>query len=419
MSKNFPLTLDQLKHITSDFPTPFYLYDEKAIRTNIRRLYQAFSWNPGFREYFAVKATPNPYILNIFKEEGCGVDCASYTELILADSCSFTNHDIMFTSNVTSSQEFIKAKNMKAIINLDDYSHIEFLKQCAGFPEQICLRLNPGGTIQYNDQLMIDFNNSKFGFTKDQLITGIKELRAFGVKRFGLHFQFGSHRREVEYFSENTRQLFRTVVEICQETGSKFDFINLAGGLGIPYQTDQREADLEGVSLAIKNAYDDILVPAGLVPMPLYLELGIFMTGPYGYFVSSVLHEKKTFKTFLGLDASTNSFMSPSRYTNYHHITVAGKESEDDSYIYDVTGALCENRDKFAQDRCLPSVQVGDLLIFHDAGAYTYSHANHFNGKLKPAELLLQEVGEVKQIRRAETPADYFATLDYPIKQDE
>lgn len=416
MIKKFPLTSDQLKHIISDFPTPFYLYDERAIRANIRRLYQAFSWNPGFFEYFAVKATPNPYILNIFKEEGCGVDCSSYTELMLAESCYFTGNDIMFTSNVTSTNEYIKAKGLDAIINLDDYSHIEVLKQCAGMPKLICLRLNPGGAIYYKDQMIIDFNNSKFGFTKEQIITGIKELQAYGVQHFGFHVQFGSHRREVDYFSENTRQLFHTVVEICQEAGINLDFINFAGGLGIPYQEDHKEADLDEISRVMKKAYDDILEPAGLTPIPLYLELGIFMTGPYGYFISSVLHEKKTFKTFLGLDASTNSFMSPSRYTNYHHITVAGKEALEFSCIYDVTGALCENRDKFAIDRCLPPVKVGDILIFHDAGAYAYSHSNHFNGKLKPAELLLQENGEVKLIRRAETPADYFATLDYPIK---
>jgi diaminopimelate decarboxylase len=415
MSKHFPFTLDQLKHITSDFPTPFYLYDEKAIRANIRRLYQEFSWNPGFREYFAVKSTPNPYILNIFKEEGCGVDCASETELILANACSFTKEDIMFTSNVTTAQEFIRAKSLDAIINLDDISHIEFLKQCAGIPELICFRLNPGGTIQYQDQLMIDFHQSKFGFTKDQFVNGIKTLQTSGVHGFGIHFQFGSHRRETEYFGENARQFFHTVVDLCQRTGIRFEFINLAGGIGIPYQEDQKEADLEAISQAIKKAYDDILVPAGLTPMPLYFELGIFMTGPYGYFVSSVLHEKKTYKTYLGLDASTNSFMSPSRYTNYHHITVVGKEASESSCIYDVTGALCENRDKFAQDRYLPPVQVGDFLVFHDAGAYTYSHSNQFNGKLRPAELLLREDGTMKQIRRAETPTDYFATLDYPI----
>lgn len=415
MKKYFPFTLDQLKHITSDFPTPFYLYDEKAVRANIRRLYHAFSWNPGFREYFAVKATPNPYILNIFKEEGCGVDCASETEIILAQACSFTKNDIMFTSNVTTAQEFIRAKNLNAIINLDDISHIEYLKRCAGIPERICLRLNPSGMIHYKDQIIIDFNQSKFGFTKDQIVDGIKILQTSGVHHFGLHFQFGSHRRETDYFSEHTQQLFHTVVELCQKTGVRFEFINLAGGIGIPYQEDDKEADLEAISLEIKKAYDDILAPVGLTPMPLYFELGIFMTGPYGYFVSSVLHEKKTIKTFLGLDASTNSFMSPSRYNNYHHISVVGKEFLEKSGIYDVTGALCENRDKFAQDRCLPPVEIGDFLVFHDAGAYTYSHSNQFNGKLRPAELLLKEDGSIKQIRRAETPSDYFATLDYPI----
>jgi diaminopimelate decarboxylase len=416
--KSFPLNFKDLKELISKHPTPFYLYDEKAIRDNIQRLYHAFSWNPGFREYFAVKSTPNPYIMKIFKEEHCGVDCASETELILADSCSFQGEEIMFTSNVTSAEEFKKARSLNAIINLDDFSHISYLDKHADTPQLICFRLNPGGTIEYENKTILDFKDYKFGFTKEQFIEGINHLKKDGIKRFGLHCQFGCHRTEADYFGENARLLFEEVVDIYKNTGIKFEFINMAGGLGIPYNDSSENADIEAVSQAIRNAYEDILVTAGLAPIPLYIEFGIFMTGPYGYFVSSVLHIKKGYKTFLGMDASTNSFMSPSRYTNYHHITVSGKEMEECNDTYDITGALCENRDRFATDRSLPHVEAGDVLIFHDAGAYAYSHANNFNGKLRPAELLLCQDGSIKQIRRAETPADYFSTLEFPMKYE-
>ncbi|HKL80638.1 MAG TPA: diaminopimelate decarboxylase [Mobilitalea sp.] len=416
--KSFPLNIQELHQVISKYPTPFYIYDEKAIRDNIRRLYKAFSWNPGFKEYFAVKSTPNPHILKIFKEEDCGVDCSSETELILADSCAFSENDIMFTSNVTSKQEFIKARSLNAIINLDDVSHIDYLKKCAGIPELICFRLNLGGKITYQDKVIVNYEDSKFGFTMEQFIEGMHYLKDNGVKHFGLHCQFASHRTETEYIVDNTRRLFQIVVNIYNQTGIKFDFINLAGGLGIPYMEAAPSADIDTISLDIKEAYEEILAPAGLTPIPLYLEFGIFMTGPYGYFISSVQHIKRTNKTFIGLDASTNSFMSPSRYTDYYHITVAGKETEESNCIYDVTGSLCENRDRFAVARSLPHIELGDILIFHDAGAYTYSHSNNFNGKLRPAELLLCIDGSVKSIRRAEQPADYFATLDYPIKLD-
>ncbi len=414
--KNFPLSFNDLKQVTAEYPTPFYLYDEKAIRENIRRLYKAFSWNKGFREYFAVKSTPNPHILQLFKEEHCGVDCASETELILADSCSFHGEEIMFSSNVTSEREFMKAISLNAIINLDDISHIDYLQKCTGIPELICFRLNPGGTISYRDKIILNYDDYKFGFTKEQLIEGINYLKRTGVSRYGLHSQFGCHRTEADYFGENARLLFQNAVDIYKETGLKPQFINLAGGLGIPYKENSESADINDISLSIKKAYDEVLGAAGLTPVSLYLEFGIFMTGPYGYFVSSVLHVKKNNKIFLGLDASTNSFMSPSRYTDYHHITVAGKENETYNCIYDITGALCENRDRFAAGRNLPHAEAGDILIFHDAGAYTYSHANNFNGRLRPAELLLCQDGSIKLIRRAETPEDYFATLNYRIK---
>jgi len=412
--KNFPLTCNELKEIVAEYPTPFYIYDEKAIRENVRRLYKAFSWNSGFREYFAVKSTPNPHILQIFKEEYCGVDCASETELMLARSVSFSNEEIMFSSNVTQATEFKLAKKIGAIINLDDSSHIDYLKECAGIPELICCRFNPGGDLKYKGQVIMNYDESKFGFTKDQLIESFRYLKKLGVTRFGMHSQFGSHKTDSSFFGDNARILFQTAVDIYKETGIKLDFINFAGGLGIPYKNDAPAADIELVSLRIKAAYDEILVASGLAPIPLYLELGIFMTGPYGYFVSSVLHIKETYKRFVGLDASTNSFMSPSRYNDYHNITVMGKETDECIELYDVTGSLCENRDKFAIDRLLPPIEKGNLLVFHDAGAYSYSHSNNFNGKLRPAELLLCEDRAIHLIRRSETPTDYFATLEYP-----
>jgi diaminopimelate decarboxylase len=412
MMKNLPFTQIELKRIVSEYPTPFYIYDEKSIRDNIKRLKRAFSWNPGFKEYFAVKATPNPFILQIFKNEGCGVDCASETELMLAQACGFSGNDIMFTSNATPAEEFIRARKMGAIINLDDITHIDFLKDCAGMPELICCRFNPGGTLKYKDKLNLNMGESKFGFTKEQLVDGFKYLMQLGVKRFGIHAQLGAHRTETEFLGGNARLLFELVLELYRKTGARIEFINLAGGIGIPHKPDETVADIEALGNYIKNAYDDVIVGGGLHPISLFTELGIFMTGPYGYFVSSVLHVKKTFKQFIGLDASTNSFMSPARYNDYHHITVIGKVESEYNNTYDITGALCENRDKFAVNRRLPSVEKGDLIVFHDAGAYAYSHSYNFNGKLRPAELLLCEDHRIRLIRRAETTEDYFATLD-------
>lgn len=420
--KDFPLDCQTFKELTALYPTPFYLYDEKAIRRNIKDLKEAFSWNKGFREFFAVKSTPNPHILQIFKEEGCGVDCASETELILADSCSFSGEEIMFTSNVTSTEEFRKALRLNSIINLDDLTHIDALKRATvpkeglQLPELICFRLNPEGEITYQDKKVLDYNDYKFGLTTEQLIEGIKILRENGVKRFGLHSQFGCHRKEADYFGRNARVLFEKAAFISKKTGIQFEFINLAGGLGIPYAEGEECADIMAVSQSIKNAYEEVLTQDGLSSIPLYLELGLFMTGPYGYFISSVIHKKETTKTFIGLEASTNCFMSPSRYTNYHHLTVLGKEKELCNHTYTITGSLCENRDRFASDRSLPFIEIGDILIFHDAGAYAYSHSNNFNGKLRPAELLLCCDGSVRQIRRAETTEDYFSTLNYCIK---
>jgi len=411
--KCVPFSYDKLKNLVSEFPTPFYIYDEEAIRNNVRALKKAFSWNAGFHEYFAVKSTPNPSILKIFKEEGCGVDCASLTELMIANQCGFSNKEIMFTSNVTTTEEYIYAKNLGAIINLDDTAHINFLSSCAGIPELISCRLNLGEAIVHEDKVVINLTNSKFGSTKEQIYDGFKYLQKLGTEHFGIHAQFGAHKREAEYFGNNAHKIFSYVVDLYKTTGIKVDFINLAGGIGIPFLPEDSKADITAISSCIKKAYDETIVSSGLAPISLFTELGIYMTGPYGYFVSTVLHVKKTYKDFLGLDASTNSFMGPSSYNNYYHITVMGSEDKAYNHVYDITGALCEDRDRFAIGRQLPFTQEGDILVFHDAGAYTYSHSNNFNGKLRPKELMLCKDGTVKMIRRAETPEDYFATLKF------
>ena len=411
--KQVPFSYDKLKKIIKEIPTPFYIYDEKLIRENVRRLKKAFSWNAGYREFFAVKSTPNPSILKLFKDEGCGVDCASLTELMLAHMCGFSNEDIMFTSNVTTAEEYRLARSLGAVINLDDTGHIDFLKDTAGIPELVCCRLNLGEDIVYKDKVIINLKNSKFGSTKEQIYDGFRNLQKSGAKRFGIHAQFGSHKRDAEYFGHNAHKIFQYIIELYENTKIKVEFINLAGGLGIPFLYEDSPADIDAVSECIKKAYDETIKAAGLDPISLFTELGIFMTGPYGYFVSSVLHVKKSYKTFLGLDASTNSFMSPAKYNNYHHITVMGKENKECTHCYDLTGALCEDRDRFAADVLLPHIEKGDLIVFHDAGAYTYSHSYNFNGRLRPAELLLCIDGTVKMIRRAESPEDYFATLNF------
>lgn len=414
MMKTLPFSEEKLFESVSEFPTPFYIYDEKAIRENIGKLKNTFQWNSDYQEYFAVKSTPNPYILQIFKEEGCGVDCSSDTELLLAQTCGFEGEDIMFTSNVTTAREYQLAKKLGAIINIDDTGHIDFVSHCAGIPELVCFRYNPGGEIKYNDKVIHHFFDSKFGSTKKQIVESAQYLKQLGVKRFGIHTQFGCHRREPEYFGIYSSMLFELAIDLYRATGIRVEFMNLAGGMGIPFSPEDSQCSIEQTSHCIKQAYENTIVRSGLDPIPLFTELGIYMTGPFGYFVSSVLHLKSTYKDFAGLDASTNSFMSPSRYNSYHHITVVSKQKSLQMKPYDITGALCENRDKFAVDRLLPHLNRGDLLVFHDAGAYTYSHANNFNGKLRPAELLLCTDGSIKMIRRAETVQDYFATLDFP-----
>ncbi len=412
MKKPF-VTLEQLKEITKTYPTPFHIYDEKGIRENARKLKQAFAWNKGFKEYFAVKATPNPFILNILKEEGCGLDCASLTELLLAEACGFTGEDIMFSSNVTPAEEYQKARKLDAIINLDDYTHIDFLERVAGIPETICCRYNPGGIFKTANGIMDNPGDAKYGFTKDQIIEGFKRLMGKGARYFGIHAFLASNTATNDYYPELAGILFRLAAEIKDKTGAEFKFINLSGGVGIPYRPEDDPNDILAIGEGVRRAYEDILTPAGMGDVAIYTELGRYMLAPYGHLVATALHEKHIYKEYIGLDASAVNLMRPAMYGAYHHITVMGKEDAPCDHKYDITGSLCENNDKFAIDRMLPRIDIGDLIVIHDTGAHGFSMGYNYNGKLKSAELLLREDGSVQLIRRAETPADYFATFDF------
>jgi len=402
---------EQLNEIVKEYPTPFHLYDEKGIRENARKLKEAFSWNKGFKEYFAVKATPNPAILKILKEEGCGVDCSSYTELLMSEMVGFQGDDIMFTSNVTPAEDFVFAKSMNAVINLDDITHIDFLEKVAGIPETISCRYNPGGDFVINNFIMDKPAQAKYGFTREQLTEGFKILMNKGAKNFGIHAFLASNTDTNEYYPALAKILFQTAVELKEETGAHITFINLSGGIGIPYRPEQKAADILLIGEGVRKAYEEILIPAGMGNVAIYTELGRFMLGPYGCLVSKVLHEKHTHKEYVGLDACAANLMRPAMYGSYHHITVMGKEDRPLDHLYDVTGGLCENNDKFAVDRMLPEIEIGDLLVLHDTGAHGFSMGYNYNGKLRSAEILLKEDGSTKLIRRAETPADYFATL--------
>lgn len=413
MKKPF-VSLEQLNDIVSDYPTPFHLYDEKGIRENARRLKEAFAWNKGFKEYFAVKATPNPSILRILKEEGFGVDCSTNTELLMSEMSGFKGDEIMFTSNVTPKEDFELAANMGAIINLDDITHIEFLeKAIAGIPETISCRYNPGGDFAINNTIMDTPHEAKYGFTRRQLTEGFKALIGKGVKHFGLHAFLASNTVEKDYYPSLAAILFKTAVGLKNETGAHISFINLSGGIGIPYQPEQQQADIYAIGRGVHKAFEEILVPAGMGDVAIFTELGRFMLGPYGCLVSTVLHEKHIHKDYIGIDASAANLMRPAMYGSYHHITVMGKEESAADHKYDVTGGLCENNDKFAVNRMLPKIDIGDLLVIHDTGAHGFAMGYNYNGKLRSAEILLKEDGNVEMIRRAETPADYFATLDF------
>ena len=406
------VTKAQVDEMIKKYPTPFHLYDEKGIRENARKLYQAFSWNKGFKEFFAVKATPNPTILRILKEEGCGTDCSSLTELMMSDKLGFTGGEIMFSSNDTPAEEFILAKKLGATINLDDFTHIDFLEKTAGIPEKICCRYNPGGTFSISTTIMDNPGDAKYGMTKDQIIEAYRILKDKGVKRFGMHAFLASNTVTNDYYPVLARTLFEVAVEIKEKTGVKLDFINLSGGVGVPYTPDKEPNDILAIGEGVRKVYEEILVPAGMGDVALYTELGRFMLAPYGHLITTAIHEKHTHKEYIGVDACAVNLMRPAMYGAYHHITVLGKENEPCDHKYDVTGSLCENNDKFAIDRMLPKIDMGDVLAIHDTGAHGFAMGYNYNGKLKSAEVLLCEDGSTKLIRRAETPDDYFATLD-------
>ena len=406
------VTKAQVDEMIKKYPTPFHLYDEKGIRENARKLYQAFSWNKGFKEFFAVKATPNPTILRILKEEGCGTDCSSLTELMMSDKLGFTGDEIMFSSNDTPAEEFVLAKKLGATINLDDFTHIDFLEKTAGIPEKICCRYNPGGTFSISSTIMDNPGDAKYGMTKDQIIEAYRILKGKGVKRFGMHAFLASNTVTNDYYPVLARTLFEVAVEIKEKTGVKLDFINLSGGVGVPYTPDKEPNDILAIGEGVRKVYEEILVPAGMGDVALYTELGRFMLAPYGHLITTAIHEKHTHKEYIGVDACAVNLMRPAMYGAYHHITVLGKENEPCDHKYDVTGSLCENNDKFAIDRMLPKIDMGDVLVIHDTGAHGFAMGYNYNGKLKSAEVLLCEDGSTKLIRRAETPDDYFATLD-------
>lgn len=412
MSKKPFVTLEKLQEIKAVIPTPFHIYDEKAIRENARKLHKAFSWNKGFKEYFAVKATPNPVLIKILKEEGCGVDCSSLTELMLSAKLGYSGSDIMFSSNVTPAEDFQMARELNATINLDDITHIDFLEKVAGIPEVISCRYNPGGDFKIANNVMDTPGEAKYGFTREQMTEGFKILMAKGVKEFGIHAFLASNTVANEYYPALARVLFEVAVELKNETGANITFINLSGGVGIPYRPDQQATDIMQVGEGVRKAFEEVLVPAGMGNVSICTELGRYMLGPYGHLVAEVLHMKHTHKDYVGLDACAANLMRPAMYDSYHHITVMGKENAPCDHKYDVTGGLCENNDKFAKNRMLPEVNVGDLVVLHDTGAHGYAMGYNYNGKLRSAEVLLKEDGSFELIRRAETPADYFATFD-------
>lgn len=413
MRKTPFVTKEQVEEIVKTYPTPFHLYDEAGIRANAKAVQEAFAWNKGFREYFAVKATPNPFILNILKEYGCGCDCSSLTELMMAKACGFEGEQIMFSSNDTPLEEFTFANNLGAIINLDDFTHIQCLEETLGYiPETISCRYNPGGVFEMSNGIMDNPGDSKYGMTKEQIIEGFKIMKEKGAKNFGVHAFLASNTVTNEYYPQLAKQLFELVVELKEETGCHIAFVNLSGGVGVPYTPDQEPNDIYAIGEGVHKAYDEVLVPAGMDDVAIFSEMGRFMLAPYGCLVTQAIHEKHIYKEYIGVDACAVNLMRPAMYGSYHHITVLGKEDAPCTETYDVVGSLCENNDKFAIDRKLPVINKGDYLVIHDTGAHGFAMGYSYNGKLKSAELLLQSDGNVKMIRRAETPADYFATFD-------
>ena len=406
------LTLEKAKEIIEKIPTPFHIYDEAGIRANVRSLREAFSWNEGFREYFAVKATPNPYLLKLFHEEGCGCDCSSYTELLLAEAVGITGHDIMFSSNVTPELDMRKALELGAYINLDDATHVDFMASLGPVPESVCLRYNPGGSFSLGNTIMDMPRDAKYGMTEDQMAGAMIRLQKLGVKHFGIHAFLASNTTTNEYYPELAANLFRLAVRLRNATGAHIAFVNLSGGIGVDYRPEQPKCDIKVIGDGVRSRYQQILTPQGMDDIAIYAELGRFMMAPYGHLVSTVLHQKHIYREYVGLDACAADLIRPAMYGAYHHITVLGKEDAILDHVYDVTGGLCENNDKFAIERSLPRIDIGDILVLHDTGAHGHSMGYNYNGKLRSAEVLLKEDGSFQLIRRAETPMDYFATLD-------
>lgn len=416
-TKQLPFTRQQLETIIHNHPTPFHIYDEHGIRHYARKFSSAFSWNPGFREFYAIKAAPNPYLMKIMRQEGFGIDCSSYAELVLAERLGMKGDEIMFTSNDTPAYEYKKAIDLGAIINLDDISHIEYLEKNVGLPNLVCFRYNPG-SLKEGNTIIGHPEEAKYGFTREQLFEGYQMLKEKGVTRFGLHTMVASNELDAAYFVETAQILFDLIVEIKQRVGIDIEFANLGGGIGIPYRPAEKPVDLDFMSQGIRKLFQEKIEANGLAPLRIYFESGRAMTGPFGFLVSRVLHIKKTYKQYAGLDSSMANLMRPALYGSYHHITVMGKEHEPHNQVYDVTGSLCENNDKFAINRHLPELEPGDLVVIHDTGAHGHAMGFNYNGKLRSAELLLRENGEIVQIRRAETLDDYFATLDFEGLKD-
>ena len=413
MKKPF-VTKEIVEEIVKTYPTPFHIYDEKGIRENAKAVKEAFAWNPGFKEYFAVKATPNPFLIKILHEYGCGTDCSSMTELMLSKAMGITGEDVMFSSNDTPFEEYTYAKELGAIINLDDITHIDFCEEACGgkLPETMSCRFNPGGVFQMSNGIMDNPGDAKYGLTTEQMFEAYEILMKKGVKYFGMHAFLASNTVTNEYYPQLAGQMFKLAVELHEKTGADIRFINLSGGVGIPYKPEQTPNDIRMIGEGVRKVYEEILVPAGMGDVAIYTEMGRFMMGPYGQLVTKAIHEKHTHKEYIGVDACAVNLMRPAMYGSYHHITVLGKEEAVCDHKYDVTGSLCENNDKFAIDRMLPEIEMRDYLVIHDTGAHGYAMGYNYNGKLKSAELLLKEDGSVQLIRRAETPKDYFATLD-------
>ena len=413
MKKPF-VTKEKLEEIVKEYPTPFHLYDEKGIRDNVKELYDAFSWNKGYKEYFAVKATPNPFLINILHEYGCGCDCSSMTELMLSEALGIVGEDVMFSSNDTPEEEFRKAAEMGGIINLDDITHIEKVEKAVGYlPKTMSCRYNPGGVFKISNDIMDNPGDAKYGMTTEQIEEAFKIMKAKGVEEFGIHAFLASNTVTNDYYPMLAKVLFELAVKLHKSTGAKIRFINLSGGIGIPYRPDQEKNNIKVIAEGVRKVYEEVLVPEGMGDVALYTELGRYMLGPYGCLVTTAINEKHTHKEYIGVDACAVNLMRPAMYGAYHHITVMGKEDAPCDHVYDVTGSLCENNDKFAIDRKLPKIDMGDLLVIHDTGAHGFSMGYNYNGKLKSAEILLKEDGSFQMIRRAETPKDYFATFDF------